>query len=67
MAEISLSLGLPVIPGECSKIHSKCTYFDDLERAVAHTSTNSNREITCTVNFIVPLLIKINIVSCKTV
>lgn len=68
MAEISLSMGLPVIPGVCSKMHSKCTYFDDLERAVALTSTNSSREVTCTINFIVPLLIKTNIISCcKTV
>lgn len=62
MAEISLSLGLPVIPGECSKLHSKCAYFD-LERAVAHTSTNSSREVTCTINFIAPLLIKTDTVS----
>lgn len=68
MAERSLSFGLPVTSGECSKMHSKCTSCDDLERAVVHTSTNSSCEISCTINFIVPLLIKTDRVSfCKTV
>lgn len=62
MAEISLSQGPPVISGECSKKHSKCIYCD-LERAVAHTSTNSSSEMNCTTNFIVPLLIKTDMVS----
>lgn len=48
MAEISLSQGPPVISGESSKKHSKCIYCDDLERAVAHTSTKSNNEMDCT-------------------
>lgn len=68
MAEISLLLGPPVISGECSKMQSKCIYCDDLERAVAHTSTNSSSEMSCTINFIVPLLIKTDMVSfCKTI
>lgn len=61
--------GLPVVFGECSKMHSKCMYCDGLERAVSHTSTNSSREMSCTIiNFIVPLLLKTDRVSfCKTV
>lgn len=62
MAEISLSQGPPVISGKCSKKHSKCIYCD-LERAVAHTSMNSSSEMNCTTNFIVPLLIKTDMVS----
>lgn len=49
-------------------MQTKCIYCDDLERAVAHTSTNSSSEMSCTINFIVPLLIKTDVVSfCETV